>query len=136
MEFGGLWRLSHRLTAFVAIVLLLAVVALPTLVEQFRTLATVTIPRGINAFIDLWNVTGASKYAIWDIEQQHALFRDRLPVLDFLRPLLLSLQLDDTTVANIVEQIASTLGSIGGSVLPLVGGVASTILEHFDRPIL
>ncbi|MBC7809993.1 MAG: AI-2E family transporter [Burkholderiales bacterium] len=117
------------LTAFVVILLLLAIVALPTLLEQFRTLAAVTIPRGISAFIELWNVTSASKYQYWDIEQQHALFRAPVPFLDFMRPLLLSLQLDDTTVANIVEQIASTLGSIGGSVLPLVGGVASTILS-------
>ena len=101
--------LSLILITFSIIILMLAV--LPTLVQQFASLATVIIPQGIQAIIDQWQ-SGA-------IVQQY-------PFLKFIE----TINIDMPTFINTVGgQLAQAAGQFGVSVLPVLGGVADTILS-------
>ncbi len=91
------------------IVLMLA--ALPTLVQQFTTLVTVIIPQGIEAIVQQWQ-SGA-------IIQQY-------PFLEFIK----TINFDLPTVINTLSvQLAQAAGQFGVSVLPVLGGVADTVLS-------
>jgi predicted PurR-regulated permease PerM len=101
--------LSLLLITFSIIILVLA--ALPTLVQQFASLATVIIPQGIQAIINQWQ-SGA-------IVKQY-------PFLKFIE----TINVDMPTLINTVGgQLAQAAGQFGVSVLPVLGGVADTILS-------
>jgi predicted PurR-regulated permease PerM len=101
--------LSLLLITFSIIVLMLA--ALPTLVQQFTTLATVIIPQGIQAIITQW--------------QSGAIVR-QYPFLKFVE----SINIDMPTLINTISgQLAQAAGQFGVSVLPVLGGVADTVLS-------
>ncbi|MFQ3567180.1 MAG: AI-2E family transporter [Aggregatilineales bacterium] len=94
---------------FTLLVITLMALALPELVRQFTTLATVNIPQGVQALVERWN-SG-------DIQQQF--------------PFLQSVSTEDITslLNQLSGQIASALGQLGVSVLPVLGGVADTVLS-------
>lgn len=105
----GMRRVPATLLSLVCITLLIVVlmsVALPTLLQQFATLATVTIPEGIQELVSRWN-NG-------DFQRQYP----------FLESINLRELFDTLTV-----QIASAVGQLGGAVLPVLGGVADTALS-------
>ncbi len=99
--------LSLLVIALAVIVLMLA--ALPTLVQQFTTLATVIIPQGIQAIVEQWQ-SGA-------IVKQY-------PFLQFIESINI-----DTLINTLGVQLAQAAGQFGVSVLPVLGGVADTILS-------
>jgi predicted PurR-regulated permease PerM len=94
---------------FALLIITLMALALPELVRQFTTLATVNIPQGVQALVERWN-SG-------DIQQQF--------------PFLQSISTEDITnlLNQLSGQIASALGQLGVSVLPVLGGVADTVLS-------
>lgn len=101
--------LSLVLITLAIIVLMLA--ALPTLVQQFATLATVIIPQGIQAIIQQWQ-SG-------EIVRQY-------PFLEFIE----TIDIDMSTLINTLSgQLAQAAGQFGVSVLPVLGGVADTVLS-------
>lgn len=105
----GIKRVPATILSLVCVVLLVVLLfslALPTLIQQFVQLATVTIPQGIEELIRLWN-SG-------DIQRQY-------PFLEAV---------DIGEVFNTLSgQLATALGTLSASVLPVLGGVADTILS-------
>lgn len=97
---------------FIALaIILLMLAALPTLVQQFATLATVIIPQGIQAIIEQWQ-SG-------EIVRQY-------PFLEFIQ----TINIDMSTLINTFSgQLAQAAGQFGVSVLPVLGGVADTVLS-------
>jgi predicted PurR-regulated permease PerM len=101
--------LSTLLILLSFVVLVLA--ALPTLVQQFTTLATVIIPQGVQAIVEQWS-SGA-------IIKQY-------PFLKFVE----NINIDVPTLVNtLTGQLAQAAGQLGVSVLPVLGGVADTVLS-------
>lgn len=101
--------LSLILITLSVIVLVLA--ALPTLFQQFTTLTTVIIPQGVQAIVEQWS-SGAI------IEQY--------PFLKFIE----SIDFDVPSLINTLSgQLAAAAGQFGVSVLPVLGGVADTVLS-------
>lgn len=94
------------LILIVAVIVLLFAISLPSLVDQFTTLATETIPQGLNELADRWEEG--------TIQQQF--------------PFLQDLNLEDA-LASVGDQIATAVTQLGASVIPVIGGVASTILS-------
>jgi predicted PurR-regulated permease PerM len=91
--------------------IVLVLVALPTLVQQFATLTTVIIPQGIEAIVQRWQ-SG-------EIIQQY-------PFLEFVR----TIDLDVPTLINTLSgQLAQAAGQFGVSVLPVLSGVADTVVS-------
>lgn len=110
----GMPRTPATLISLVGILVFLAIlllVAFPSLIEQFSTLATVTVPTGIRELIDSWN-SG-------EIQQQY-------PFLESIDRESLNLE---ALVNSFGTQIADAAGQLGASVLPVVSGLASTILS-------
>ncbi|MBE2270034.1 MAG: AI-2E family transporter [Anaerolinea sp.] len=87
----------------------LLAVALPTLVQQFTVLATRIVPQGIEALVQRW---------------QDGEIVEQYPFLAFLRDVDLEPFLD-----TLSEQLASAIGQFGVQVLPVLGGVADTVLS-------
>lgn len=105
----GMKRVPATLLSLVVIALLAGIlvsVALPTLVQQFATLATRTIPAGLRELVEQWN-SG-------DIQRQY--------------PFLESVNLEEV-LNTLSGQLANALGTLGASVLPVLGGVADTVLS-------
>jgi predicted PurR-regulated permease PerM len=103
------------IVGILVIIFLLARVALPTLIEQFATLTTVTVPSGVNELIEQWN--------------SGELFNQSPFFYETVRPFLENLRIDEDFINNLTQQLATAAGQIGVSVLPVVGDVASTILS-------
>ena len=105
----GIKRVPATILSLVCVLLLIVLLfslALPTLIQQFVQLATVTIPQGIEELVRLWN-SG-------DIQRQY--------------PFLETVDLGE--VFNTLSgQLATALGTLSASVLPVLGGVADTILS-------
>lgn len=103
---------NRQLATLISLVLIVGVVALifaivlPTLVSQFAVLLGETVPTGLRELVDRWD-EGA-------LQQQF--------------PFLAQVNLQDTINA-VGTQIASAVGQIGASVLPVLGGVANTVLS-------
>ncbi|MFN8452942.1 MAG: AI-2E family transporter [Anaerolineae bacterium] len=92
-------------------IILLMLAALPTLVQQFATLATVIIPQGIQAIVEQW--------------QSGEIIR-QYPFLEFIK----TINVDMPTLINTFSgQLAQAAGQFGVSVLPVLGGVADTVLS-------
>lgn len=97
------------LVLFVTLISALFAIALPDLFRQFTLLATVIIPQGIEALVDRWT-SGA-------IQQQF--------------PFLQGITSNDiqNLIDNLAGQLAQSLGQLGISVLPVIGGVTDVILS-------
>jgi len=100
------------------LVVLLSLLVFPTLIEQFSTLFGSTIPGGINQLIELWN-SGE--------------FYDRVPLLE---EIVESFNLSEFEVTSDllnqgINQISGAVNRVGGSVIPIIGGVASFLVSIF-----
>lgn len=105
----GIRRVPATILSLVLIVLVIGIlvsVALPTLLQQAATLATVTIPEGVQELVRRWN-SG-------DLQQQYP----------FLESINLAELFDSLSV-----QLAGLFGQVGAQVLPVLGGVADTVLS-------
>jgi predicted PurR-regulated permease PerM len=103
----------------IILVIILSLVVFPTLFSQFNVLFTSTIPRGTEQLIELWN----------DKERLYETIpfsKELLSNIDFA-----SFQIDSDLINQAVTQTTSAVNRLGGSVLPLLGGVASGLLSFF-----
>ena len=96
---------------FFVIIVLIALSILPTIITQFTVLATDVVPRGVEQAVENLN-------SVTLIEQ-----------FPFLEGIITDFQINDELFNQIFTQLSGALSSLGGSVLPLVGGVANTILS-------
>lgn len=96
---------------FFVVLSILWMLVFPTLAEQFAELAQ-AFPQGIDQIRE----TLTSE----EFQEQNPIIRDLVN-----DPRLFS----EETINQIVTQVLSALGQFGGSVLPLVGGVANTLLS-------
>jgi predicted PurR-regulated permease PerM len=112
MKFGvnrGL-AILFSMAGGVFLLIVLGLLVFPTLITQFAVLFTDIIPSGINQLIELWN-SGE--------------FYERVP---YLQDALANVEIDGNLINQAVQQISQALSRVGGSVLPLLGGVASAAL--------
>lgn len=96
---------------FFVIIVLIALSILPTIITQFTVLATDVVPRGVEQAIESLNSETL-------IEQY-----------PFLEGILTDFEVNDELINQIITPLSGALSSLGGSVLPVVGGVANTILS-------
>ena len=61
--------------------------------------------------------------------QQNSILKDVIPIIDDLLSGSASAQPADDLIGQAVSQVTDAVGRLGGSVLPVVGGVANTILS-------
>lgn len=87
------------------------IIVLPTLVQQFNVLFSDVIPEGVDRIIEWWN---------------SGVVYEQFP---FLETALSNMTIDSSTINQIVGQVSNALGQLGGSVVPLVGGVASALIS-------
>ena len=94
---------------FFVILALMALLVFPTIGAQFSRLATETVPNGIE-------------------QLQASITRENLIAwFPFLEGVITG---DSTELINqVISQVSDALGRLGGTVLPVVGGVANTILS-------
>ncbi len=117
--FTNRWKMNRALAILlsmslgVLILILLVVLIFPTLFAQFSVLFTETIPRGINQLIELWN-SGE--------------FYERIPFLEDVLATAVP-EIDSDLISQAFNQLVTALSTVGGSVIPLLGGVASGALS-------
>ena len=61
--------------------------------------------------------------------EQNSIFRDVIPIIDDLLSGGVSAQSSDDLISQAISQVTDAIGRLGGTVLPVVGGVANTILS-------
>lgn len=128
----GVSRGLATLTSFIIIVgffVLIGVVILPVLVQQFATLA-VLVQAGIEQMVDSWNNldTQTTKYFLgW--ADPVIITPSQDPATTILRFVRDSLQLNADFINQVVSQVFGALSQISVSVLPVVSGVAATLLN-------
>lgn len=108
------------LVGIVAVVVALFMLALPALLEQFATLA-VDVQEGVEELARQWEAIQldpelASAYPVVARLQEFMLTTFGLSSLDQL-------------IGELTRQFGGALGELGGSVIPVVSGVASTLLS-------
>lgn len=145
------------LVGVILVLMILSVVVFPQIIEQFVTLINTTIPAGIARVSDWWdggralndipfleNVdlsgifgstarldSGAAGVAELDIVR----FMRRAEIAPTIAQMIgviqpsLTLNLSQSMLQDIGAQLLSALGTVGGSVLPLLGGVANFLLS-------
>lgn len=96
--------------AFFLVLALIGSSILPTIVTQFTELTNDVLPEALERAQESFNSVAL-------IEQ-----------FPFLRNLV-NFELNDELVNQVVSQVTDLLGRVGGSVLPVVGGVANTLLS-------
>ena len=96
--------------AFFLVLALIGSSILPTIVKQFTELTNDVLPEALERAQDSFNSVAL-------IEQ-----------FPFLRNIV-NFELNDELVNQVVSQVTDLLGRLGGSVLPVVGGVANTLLS-------
>ncbi len=102
------------------LLVLMTMLALPSLLQQFAILAT-TVQQGITEMVNQWEAI-----------QQDENLRSQYPFVtslqDFVRNTFQLESLEDL-FSELARQLGGALGQLGGSVLPVVSGVASTLLS-------
>ncbi len=115
----GMNRAPATIISLLGILVLLMVimlVVLPSLLEQFAILAT-TVPAGIRELANQW---------------ENGQLVERYPWLESVQLFIqntLQTQSLDQLITEVTRQLGNALGQLGGSVLPVVSGVASTLLS-------
>ncbi len=108
----GVPRTIATIASLILVLLLVVILigtALPTLIQQFTVLATVIVPQGVEAL--------AARWTSGELLAQY-------PFLSFLQDLDVQPFLD-----TVGSQFATALGQLGVQVLPVLGGVADTVLS-------
>lgn len=118
--FTNRWKMNRALAILISmslgvlILVLLVILIFPTLFAQFSVLFTETIPNGINQLVELWN--SGELY-------------QRVPFLETLLANASMPEIDSNLISQALNQLATALTTVGGSVIPLLGGVASVLLS-------
>ncbi len=111
----GMQRVPATILSLIFItvaVMLLAAVALPTLVQQFNVLATRIIPTAVDTLVARWS-SG-------ELQQQ-------FPILQSLEGV--TTRDLENLINTLSVQIAGALGQLSVQVLPVLGGVIDTVLS-------
>lgn len=111
----GMQRVPATILSLIFItisVLLLAAVALPTLVQQFNVLATRIIPAAVDTLVERWS-SG-------ELQQQ-------FPILQSLEGV--TTRDLENLINTLSVQIAGAIGQLSVQVLPVLGGVIDTVLS-------
>lgn len=111
------------LIGILAIVVILAMLALPSLLQQFTTLA-VDIQHGVQEAVSQWEAIQTAPPDS-ELRLQNAFI---VSLQDFLENTFQLNSLDEL-IAEVTKQLGGALGQLGGSVIPVVSGVASTLLS-------
>lgn len=117
MRYGASRGVAIGLSMLLALVSMIVavVIVMPTLFQQFNVLFTDVIPRGVERIIEWWN---------------SGVIYDQFPFLETtLSNFTTNFAIDTNTLNQAFGQISSALGQLGGSVVPLLGGVASAFLS-------
>lgn len=101
--------IALTLVGFVVLIVVLSLLVFPTLFAQFETLFEDVLPRGVEQFV------------AWVNSEE---FGAQFPWFESFRNSITSDNINDAA-----SQVLSALGQVGGSVLPLVGGVASAMFS-------
>jgi predicted PurR-regulated permease PerM len=105
---------------FLGVAVLITMLALPSLLQQFATLAA-TVQQGVSQMVDQYEAI-----------QTEPTLREQYPfvasVQDFIRNTFGLTNLEEL-FSELTRQLGGALGQLGGSVLPVVSGVASTLLS-------
>jgi predicted PurR-regulated permease PerM len=111
------------LGGMLALLIILAMLVLPSLLQQFAALA-VEVQDGIETAVTEWdNIQRAEPDS--EIRQQYS------GIANFQEFLRNTFQLNslDELLSEVTRQFGGALGQLGGSVLPFVSGVASSLLN-------
>jgi len=100
-----------------ALVILMILLVFPTLIQQFSVLFTEIIPLGLQRLIARWN-SG-------ELIQQTPFLQE----IPNIQTTIQGLVIDENLLNQVVGQIGNALSQFGGSVIPLIGDVASAILS-------
>lgn len=111
------WGMNRGVAILLSLILGLVVIVVaimlvfPTLFQQFSVLFTDIIPRGVEQLIEEWN-----SGRVFD-------------AFPFLEDYVQNIVIDSDLINQVATQVGNALGTLGGSVLPLVGSVANTVLS-------
>jgi predicted PurR-regulated permease PerM len=100
----------------VILIILLSLLVFPTLFSQFTVLFTDIIPGGITRLIELWN-SGELAERIPILQQAIDNFRNS------------GFEISGDLINQVIEQMTGALRQVGGSIIPLLGGVTSVIVS-------
>ncbi|MEM9955694.1 MAG: AI-2E family transporter [Chloroflexota bacterium] len=115
---GRILSIMLSMTIGVLVLVLLSFLVFPTLFEQFATLFETTIPTGINQFNELLE-SG-------ELYQQVPFLEQAVEMLNTTE-----FEIDANFINQVIGQTYSALNSFDGSVIPLIGGVASALVSVF-----
>ncbi|MEO1289721.1 MAG: AI-2E family transporter, partial [Chloroflexota bacterium] len=115
---GRILSIMLSMTIGVLVLVLLSFLVFPTLFDQFATLFETTIPTGINQFNELLE-SG-------ELYQQVPFLEQAVEMLNTTE-----FEIDANFINQVIGQTYSALNSFGGSVIPLIGGVASALVSIF-----
>lgn len=136
--------IALTLLGVVLVLILLSLMVFPQVFEQFGSLFSNTIPAGVERSVDWWD-NGRVLYDIpflrnFDLSEIVGTPTPRTPGIVGLGELDITnvqnwnnaaapLRIDQDTLQNIGSQVLAALGQVGGTVLPLLGGVANLLLS-------
>jgi predicted PurR-regulated permease PerM len=108
------------LVGMLAIIILLILLALPSLLEQFSTLGS-DFQQGVTEVVTQWQLI-----------KQDPKMRETFPYVATLQDVMKNVFGEDDLnhiFAEVTRQLGQAAGQLGGSVIPVVSGVASTLLS-------
>ena len=131
------------LVGVVLVMILLSLMVFPQFVNQFSSLITDTLPAGVTRVVEWWD-GGRVLYSIsvlnsFDLKAFVGNPTPRMLGIEELGGLGIfavqhwgrtgTLTIDQSTLQDVVTQVLNALGQVGGTVIPLLGGVANVLLS-------
>lgn len=124
VRFFMTWRISRPISIMLSmasgvfLIILLSLLVFPTLFDQFDALFTNTIPAGIDQLTELWN-SG-------EIYHKIPLLEDAVIAFNATQ-----FELDSNFLNQALTQLSSAVNRVGGSLIPIIGEVASALISIF-----
>ncbi len=115
---GRMLSIALSMALGILLIILFSYLVFPTLFDQFSTLFRSTIPAGIEQVTELWN-SGELYARVPLLESAVTAFN----ASDFV--------IDANVLNQLVTQLSSAINNVGGSVIPIIGGVASALVSIF-----
>jgi predicted PurR-regulated permease PerM len=143
-KIGRPTAIALTLLGVVVVLILLSLMVFPQVFEQFGSLFSRTIPQGVEAFVEWWDdgrilytIPFLQNFDLTDIAGTPAprtlgiTGLDHLGIMDVRNwnNTTAPLTIDQDALQNIGSQLLAALGQVGGTVLPLLGGVANMLLS-------
>lgn len=142
-KIGRTAAIALTLLGVVFVLVLLSLMVFPQVFQQFGSLFSDTIPAGIERMVEWWD-NGRVLYDIpflrnFDLSDVVGTTTPRTPglgvdvlgiahVQDWANAAA-PLRVDQASLQNLGTQLLTTLGQVGGTVIPLLGGVANMLLS-------